>query len=335
MYLIAIVILNHNGRHILAQFLPSVVQYSSPHPIFLVDSGSTDDSVKFTQQNYPSIHCLRLSKNEGFGKGYNIALKEIKAKYYVLLNSDVAVTPNWITPMLRLMEKNPEIAVCQPKILSWQNQDYFEYAGAAGGLLDKFGYPFCRGRLFSTLERDHGQYNDMREIFWGSGACFFIRSKVFWELDGFDENLWAYYEEIDLCWRIQKKGWKVYYCGYSIVYHLGSATLGHNTTYQTYLKFKNRALILYKHTPQNISIWRNGVRCLLDLLAAINMFFSGKPKHSKAILKANVDFFKQKKQYQPPQKNYALKNIYQGLLPFDYFFKRKKYFTDLDARKFS
>jgi GT2 family glycosyltransferase len=334
MDLAAVVVLNYNGRHLLAQFLPSVIQYSSLYPIYLVDNGSTDDSVAFVQQHYPSIRCIVLPKNEGFARGYNLALKQIQATYYILLNSDVAVTPQWITPVLNLMEANPQIAACQPKILSWQNKNCFEYAGAAGGFIDKLGYPFCRGRLWNIVEIDQGQYNDIQEVFWASGACLFVRAAIFWNLGGFDESLWAYYEEIDLCWRIHRKGLQVYYCGHSTVYHLGSATIGQNNAYQTYLKFRNRALILYKHTPLYLSLWKNGFRFLLDLLAAAYMLIKGQPRHSMAILKAQVDFFKQKNKYNPPQKPYSINLMYQGLLPFDYFLKNKRCFADLDTRKF-
>ncbi len=332
---VAIVILNYNGKHLLAKFLPSIIPYSFPHRVVIIDNGSTDGSRDFISQNYPQIHCINLPKNEGFARGYNLGLQQIQAHYYILLNPDIEVTPHWTVPILQFMDQNPQVAACQPKILSYQERDRFEYAGAAGGFIDKLGYPFCRGRLFDTLEQDQGQYNDLQEVFWASGACLFIRSQVFWDLVGFDENLFAYYEEIDLCWRIQQRGLQVYYCGYSSVYHIGSAIIGTDNPYKTYLKFRNRALILYKHTPVHFLGWKHGLRFLLDLMAVIKELIQGRFQHSWAIIKAQFDFFRLKTMYQPPRQPYRLHHVYQGLLPVAYFLQGKKYFTNLDPQKFS
>lgn len=330
---VAVVILNHNGKHLLAKFLPSVVQYSAPHRIILVDNASTDDSLPFIKQNYPDLPCICLDKNEGFARGYNLALQTIKAKYYALLNTDVEVTPQWMVPLLQLLEANPHIAACQPKLLSYNNKNKFDYAGAGGGFIDMLGYPFCRGRLFDTIEEDQGQYNDNKAVFWASGACLLIRAAVFWQLGGFDERLFAYYEEIDLCWRIQQQGLQVYYCGKSQVYHVGSATMGNNNAYKTYLNFRNSALVLYKNTPVHFLGWKHWLRFFLDLVAAAKALVQGQTKHSWAIVKAKVAFLQLKNKYQPTHQHHTINNMYRGLVPFAYFIGRKKQFSKLSTRK--
>ena len=292
-----VVILNYNGKHLLEKFLPSVIAYSLPYRVIIVDNASEDDSVSFLTANYPSIPCIQHTKNEGFAAGYNLALQQIKSAYYILLNADVQVTKNWITPMLALMETNKSIVACQPKILSYYEPNKFEYAGAGGGFIDQLGYPFCRGRVFTTIEEDQGQYDDTREIFWASGACMFLRASSFWELGGFDPQLFAYYEEIDLCWRMQQHGYQVFYCGKSKVYHLGSATMGTDNPYKTYLKFRNRALVCYKNGGIRLFSWKHTLLIVLDLAAALQLLLQGKLQHSWAILKAQIDFFKLKNKY--------------------------------------
>ena len=331
---LAIVLLNHNGKHLLARFLPSVVQHSHPHRIVVVDNASEDDSMHFIQQSYPQVQYIQLSSNEGFARGYNLALKEIKASYYVLLNTDIEVTAGWIPPIIQLMDQNPAIGACQPKILSYQHKNKFEYAGAGGGFIDSLGHPFCRGRLFDTLEEDKGQYDDVREVFWASGACFFMRASAFQDLRGFDEQFFAYYEEIDLCWRMQRQGFQVYYCGQSHVYHVGSATMGATNPYKTYLNFRNRALTLYKNTPAPVHPWKQWLRVILDLGAAVKELVLGRSRHCWAILRAQVDFFRLKSSYKPPQQLGTVNNIYQGLIPFTYFMKRKRKFSALNKAKF-
>lgn len=330
---VAIVLLNHNGKHLLAKFLPSVVQHSSPYPTVVVDNASEDASVDFLRQNYPQIQCIQLPRNEGFARGYNLALQEVEATYYVLLNTDVEATPGWIAPIIQLMDQNPAIGACQPKILSYQDKSKFEYAGAGGGFIDSWGYPFCRGRLFDTIEEDQGQYDDVRAVFWASGACFFVRASVFQALGGFDERFFAHYEEIDLCWRMQQQGFQVYYCGQSHVYHVGSATMGPTNPHKTYLNFRNRALALYKNTPARAR-WKQGLPIMLDLIAAIKELLLGRGRHAWAILRALLDFFKLKQNYNPPQQLCSVKNIYRGLLPFTYFVRKKRTFAALDPTKF-
>jgi len=332
---VAVVILNHNGKHLLAKFLPSVIQHSHPHRLVVVDNASEDGSVDFLRQHHPQIQCIQLRHNEGFARGYNLALQAIQATYYVLLNTDVEVTARWITPIIQLMEQNPTIGACQPKILSYHQKNKFEYAGAGGGFIDSLGYPFCRGRLFSTLEVDQGQYNDTREVFWASGACFFVRASAFRAVGGFDERFFAYYEEIDLCWRMQRQGFKIYYCGQSQVYHVGSATMGSTNPYKAYLNFRNRALTLYKNTPAQDQGRKQALHVFLDLIVAARELLLGRGKHCWAILRALVDFFRLKRNYQPPQQqSHKINNIYQGLLPFAYFIRKKKTFSALDPARF-
>ena len=330
-----VVILNHNGKALLQKFLPSVIQYSHPYRVVIVDNASVDDSINFLSTNFPNIQCICHTKNEGFAGGYNLALQEIKAKYYILMNADVKVTSNWIEPVLELMEENEQVSACQPKILSYHKHEKFEYAGAAGGFIDLLGYPFCRGRLFTSIEKDLGQYNDTRAVFWASGACMFLRASIFGELGGFDKLLFAYYEEIDLCWRMQQYGYKIYYCGNSKVFHIGSATIGIDNPYKTYLKFRNRALVLYKNTPSHFLSWKHILRIILDLLAALQAVLQGRAKHSWAILQAQIDFFKLKKNYKPTLNAQQTKQVYHGILPFVYFIHGKKKFSDLNQAKFS
>jgi GT2 family glycosyltransferase len=329
-----VVILNHNGKALLESFLSGVVKYSYPHRIVIVDNASTDDSLAFVATYFPHIECIQHDKNEGFARGYNLALRKIKAKYYILINADIEVTGNWIKPILELMEKDEYISACQPKILSYRKPEQFEYAGAAGGFIDLLGYPFCRGRLFASIEKDQGQYDDTRAIFWASGACMFLRSSVFWELGGFDEFLFAYYEEIDLCWRMQRYGYKIYYCGHSKVYHVGSATVGADNPHKTYLKFRNRALVLYKNMPRHFLGWKHGFRIVLDFLAALQALLCGRIKHSWAIVQAQFSFFKLKKNYEPALITQQDNQVYDGILPFIYFIQGKRKFSSLHPNKF-
>ena len=329
---VVVVILNYNGKHLLEIFLPKIIQYSLPYRIVIVDNASQDDSVNFLAMHYADIECIQHAKNEGFANGYNLALQKIKAQYYILINTDIEVTNNWISPLLQVMESSTNIVACQPKILSYSHKSLFEYAGAAGGFIDILGYPFCRGRIFSSIEEDKQQYNDTRQIFWTSGACMIMRSTSFWEIGGFDSNLFAYYEEIDLCWRLHYKDYKIFYCGKSTVYHVGSATVGVDNPYKTYLHFRNRALVLYKNTPKHFLSWKHILRIILDLVVVLRNFLQAKPQHAKATLKAQLDFFKLKKYYTPIHSTKKLNYIYHGLLPIDFFIFRKKTFTDLSSK---
>lgn len=288
---IAVVILNWNGTKLLEQFLPSVVKYSPEAEIYVADNASTDDSVDFVKANFPTIKIVENSGNYGFAKGYNEALQHIDAEIYALVNSDIEVTENWLKPILEIFENEAKTAIIQPKLLDFKNKEYFEYAGAAGGFIDQYGYPYCRGRIFETIEKDNGQYNDAREITWASGACFFIRSKVYHELRGFDDDFFAHQEEIDLCWRAKNKGHQIKYNPNSVVYHVGGATLKQGNPKKTFLNFRNSLLMLVKNLPKESLFSVLVVRMLLDGIAGVHFIFQGKFSHCLAILKAHFAFY--------------------------------------------
>jgi GT2 family glycosyltransferase len=289
---IAVVILNWNGVKLLEQFLPSVIQYSSDATIYVADNASTDESVAFVKNNYPTIKIIQNKTNQGFAGGYNDALQYVDAEIYALVNSDIEVTENWLQPILQTFETEPETAIIQPKILDFKKKEYFEYAGAGGGFIDKYGYPFCRGRIFETLEKDNGQYDDTAEIFWASGACFFIRSAVYKELKGFDEDFFAHQEEIDLCWRAINKGYCIKYNSGSVVYHVGGATLQKANSKKTYLNFRNSLLMLTKNLPQNTLFQVLFIRMILDGVAGVKFVFSGQFVHCLAIIRAHFSFYR-------------------------------------------
>jgi len=287
---VAVVILNYNGKLYLEKFLPNVIRYSEGHEIVVVDNSSTDQSVSFLKENFSSIRRVELATNNGYSGGYNMALQSIEAEYYVLLNSDVEVTPNWIEPIIDLMDSDVNIAACQPKILSFNQKDRFEYAGASGGFIDFLGYPFCRGRIFSTSEKDEGQYDDTRQVFWASGACLFTKSKTFHALGGFDEDFFAHMEEIDLCWRMNNNGLKVMVCPDSVIYHVGAGTLPVTNPKKTYLNFGNNLAMLTKNLPLSSLILILPIRFILDWAAALKFLIDGTSKHSFAIFTAHFDF---------------------------------------------
>ena len=308
---IAVVILNWNGEVLLERYLPSVVKYSQDADIYVVDNASTDDSVSFVKKNYPSIKVIRNSENGGFAKGYNHGLKHVNADIYCLLNSDVEVSENWILPIKKLFAENSKAAIVQPKILDLMQKDHFEYAGAAGGFIDQLGYPFCRGRIFQSLEKDEGQYDDTSEIFWATGACMFIKSNVFWKLEGFDESYFAHQEEVDLCWRAKNKGHKVFYVGDSHVYHLGGSTLSNMNPKKTFLNFRNSLFSITKNLPRRKAFPILFIRLMLDAVAAIRFVFQMKFKHCWAILRAHLSFYKHfGKMYRKREKANFILNYY-------------------------
>jgi GT2 family glycosyltransferase len=288
---IAVVILNWNGVTLLEQFLPSILQFSSQATIYVADNASTDNSIAFVMANFPTVKIVKNDNNYGFAKGYNEALKHIDAEIYALVNSDIEVTENWLLPIISTFEKEQQTAIIQPKILDFKNKNYFEYAGAAGGFIDKYGYPYCRGRIFDTLEKDKGQYDDDCSIFWASGACFFIRSSAYKELKGFDDDFFAHQEEIDLCWRAFNKGYKIKYNYKSVVYHVGGATLQQGNPKKTFLNFRNSLLMLTKNLPKEKLYYVLLFRMLLDGIAAIQFIFKGNFSHFHAILKAHGSFY--------------------------------------------
>lgn len=290
---VSVVILNWNGLSYLKQFLPSVCASTySNLQIIVGDNASTDQSVQFIETNYPKIRVIRNDQNYGFAGGYNKVLEQVKSDYYILLNSDVEVHPEWIQPIIKLMEANSQIAAAQPKILSYEDRNKFEYAGAAGGFLDMFGYPFCRGRIFDSVEADHGQYNNAKEIFWASGAALFVKRDKWVEVEGLDEDLFAHMEEIDLCWRLKNLGLKIMFCPESVVYHVGGGTLNRENPFKTYLNFRNNLILIQKNRPFLHASLIIFCRLWLDLISLCKFLYDGKPNDARAITRAHLSFFK-------------------------------------------
>lgn len=331
---IAVVILNYNGEKLLKQFLPSVIQHSPEAEIIVADNGSTDQSLDILAHHFPQVRVVALGENSGFCGGYNKALKKIRADHYVLLNSDVEVTPGWLSPMIALLKNNPDIAAVQPKILSYRNRNLFEYAGAGGGFIDGLGYPFCRGRVFDYVEEDKGQYNDERSVFWTSGACMMIRSEKFHEHNGFDEDFFAHMEEIDLCWKLTRSGSVIYYSGKSTVYHLGAGTLGYHHPRKTYLNFRNGLTLISKHFDASELVYKLPLRLILDTLAALFFLLRGEGRNCVSVLRAHRDFFKQwsataqkRRAIRNAHPSYPRRNIYRGLIILGYYLRRRKTFS--------
>lgn len=337
--LVAVVILNWNGRKYLEQFLPSVLLSTYKNlKVIVADNASTDDSVEWLKTEYPSIAIISNPINEGFAKGYNTALKQVEADYYVLLNSDVEVTSGWIEPVIALMETNSKIAAAQPLILSWHDKSKFEYAGAAGGWIDRLGYPFARGRVFDDCETNHEQYNETEPCFWASGAAFFVRAALYHEAKGFDEFFFAHQEEIDLCWRLQKNGYSIYAVPNSVVYHVGGGTLPKGNNKKTLLNFRNNLIMLYKNLPWYKAITIIPFRLGLDALAAYRAIFSGDAGFFGAIVKSHVQFvlwilFHQKKSVFSSSKADVTNGLYKGSVVWDYFIRKKKTFSEIISNK--
>lgn len=288
---VAVVILNWNGKSFLEKFLPLVIKYSSNAQIIVADNQSSDDSVSLLKEKFPQVKIILNPDNGGFSKGYNVALKQVEAEYYVLLNSDVEVTENWIEPIITLMDSNSKIAACQPKILDYNNKTTFEYAGAAGGFMDKYGYPFCRGRIFNALEEDKGQYNTAIEVFWATGACMFVRAEAFWKVGGFDNDYFAHMEEIDVCWRMKNIGYQIYIEPKSFVYHVGGGTLNKLSPRKTFLNFRNNLTTLTKNASPRFLLFKIIYRMILDGVAAFKFLFEGNGTHFLAVLKAHFSFY--------------------------------------------
>ena len=337
----AVVILNYNGIAYLQQFLPSVLSCSAEAQIVVADNRSTDGSVAWLRQHHPGVRLIQLDRNEGFSRGYNLALGQVEAQYYVLLNSDVEVTPGWLGPLVRLMDARPDVAACQPKIRSFAQKNTFEYAGAAGGYLDRYGYPFCRGRLFDTLEADAGQYDDDRPVDWATGACMVVRAEAYWRAGGLDDHFFAHMEEIDLCWRFRRMGYRVMYCGGSVVYHVGGGTLHKVHPRKTFLNFRNGILLLYKNLPSGQLWFILFIRLVLDGVAAFQLLFSAGPAHFGAVLRAHFDFYgrfglwtKQRRAAQRISGGSSGAPHFRGSIVWQYYVLRKRHFRDLPAQKF-
>jgi GT2 family glycosyltransferase len=336
---VAIVILNWNGQHFLERFLPSVIASTYANKkVIVADNSSTDNSIIFLQQHFPQVEIIRNLNNEGFAKGYNTALQQVSTDYYILLNSDVEVEPGWIEPIIGLMEDNASIGACQPKILTHAAKNMFEYAGACGGWLDKFGYPFARGRMFNVLEEDKGQYNQVQPCFWASGAAMFVRADMYHILGGLDEYFFAHQEEIDFCWRLQLAGYKVYVQPSSVVYHVGGGTLPKGNHQKDFLNFRNNLVMLAKNFPLSAALWKIPFRVLLDIIAAYKELFSGNFRTYIAIAKAHFYFIKwlllnKNRSVFPISKNGKLNGMFNGSVVWQYFIKKKTMFSEIIRNK--
>ena len=337
--LVSIVILNWNGRKLLQKFLPFVLASTYANKrVMVADNASTDDSVAFLEAHFPDVEILNNASNEGFAKGYNTALKQVQSDYYILLNSDVEVTPGWIEPVIALMESDAAIAACQPKIMSYKSRNVFEFAGACGGWIDNLGYPFARGRIFDVLENDHGQYDSAEPCFWASGAALFVKAERFHAVGGLDEFFFAHQEEIDFCWRLQLTGYKVYVQPASVVYHIGGGTLAKENSLKTFLNFRNNLVMLVKNMPVSKAVFTIAGRMVLDGAAAFKSLLSGNGGFFIAILKAHLYFYKwllsnKKQNVFPANRTAKLSGWYPSSLVWQHFVKGKKKFSEIVKRK--
>ncbi|HAN17954.1 MAG: glycosyl transferase family 2 [Bacteroidetes bacterium GWC2_33_15] len=334
----AIVILNWNGMDFLSRFLPALIRHTqnTDSEIIIADNNSKDNSIEFLNSSYPGVRQIILDKNYGYTGGYNKALAQIDAQYFVLLNSDVEVTENWLTPLVKLLDSDSSIAAVMPKILSLSTRDEFEYAGAAGGFIDKYGYPFCRGRILDTIEKDTGQYNQETDIFWATGACMVIKAELFQKAGGFDNDFFAHMEEIDLCWRLKNMGYRIVYCPDSAIYHVGGGTLPNTNPFKLYLNFRNNLFLLYKNLPQQKLLRIFITRLVLDGISALLFLFKLSVPSFIAVLKAHVHFYKSLKILKIKRKLIATQTkktdhpeIFKGSIVFNYFIRNRKKFPDL------
>jgi GT2 family glycosyltransferase len=335
-YKIAVAILNWNGKDLLERYLPSVIEHSKEHSVYVIDNDSDDDSVAYIESKFPEIKIIQTGENLGYAGGYNKGLKGIKEEFAVLLNSDVRTTPGWLDPIVKHFNLHPKCGALQPKILWDRQPDKFEYAGASGGFIDSLGYPFCRGRVLHELEIDRGQYNDATQVFWATGACLAVRMEAFYAAGKLDSMLFAHMEEIDLCWRMQRAGYEIWVEPQSTVYHLGGATLNADSPRKTYLNFRNNLIILVKNLPQLRAMGVVFIRLILDGIAGLKFILEGKPKHALAILKAHFAFYARFTKIQSTRMSLAhlpmlrmkvLKGTYQGSMVWQFYVKRVKYFS--------
>jgi GT2 family glycosyltransferase len=335
----SIVILNWNGIKYIRQFLPKVFENSNIPGIEIVfaDNGSTDNSVEFVKTSFPQIRIIQLEKNLGFALGYNKVLEQLHSEYYIILNSDVEVSENWIKPVLDYMDSNTDVGACMPKLRGYDNHDSFEYSGAAGGFIDKYGYPFCRGRIFETIEKDTRQYDDIQNIFWATGACMFVRTKVFWKAGGFDPRFFAHMEEIDICWRMKSNGYRIVYIPFVTVFHVGGGALPKENPHKTYLNFRNNLFLLYRNLSSNKLFKILIIRILLDYIAAINYIVNFRLKFFYAILQAHLNFcvnlpylikYRRANRLLLNEK-YFFKEILNKSIVVEYFYKKKKTYTEI------
>lgn len=331
----AVVVLCWNGRKLLEQFLPSLVKYQpADADLVVADNASTDDSTDFVSKNFPTVKLFRLEKNFGFAAGYNEVIRQIDSKFIVLINQDVEVTENWLPPLVKMMEQDENIAAIQPRIRAFSKKNHFEYAGAAGGWMDHYGYTFCRGRIFDSIEEDKDQYNTSAEIFWASGACMLVRKTIYEKLGGLDADFFAHMEEIDLCWRMKNEGYKIMYCPDSIVYHLGGASLPQGHPMKTYLNYRNNLIMLEKNLPDQLVRQVVRRREILDGLSAIRSVLRGYPKDVLSIWRAHRDYRKgiqawRSRRTGHEKKFFSLSGVYRGSIVWDFFITRKKQFNQL------
>ncbi len=325
---VAVVILNWNGTAFLEKFLPSVISNADGAGVIVIDNASQDKPELILKEKFPSVSWIHLDRNYGFCGGYNRGLAQLNYTYFVLLNSDVEVTEGWLQPLIKAMNSKAQIAACQPKIMDYYHPDRFEYAGAAGGFMDWLGYPFCRGRIFETLEQDQGQYNESIPVFWATGAAMCIRSEAFKQIGGFDERFFAHMEEIDLCWRLQNKGWKIYAIPESVVYHVGGGTLASTHPKKTFLNFRNNLLMLHKNLPKNQLFSTLLARLFLDGLAGLKFIAEGKFKNFVSVIKAHFAFYHFVIQSPKRKENYLLpETISRQSLIWTYYIKKKKTYS--------
>ena len=330
----AVVVLNWNGKAWLEKFLAILVKHSQEATVFVADNASTDDSVYFVKSNFPSVKIIINASNGGYAKGYNDALKQIDAEYFVLINSDIEVTEDWLSPIIDLMDSDNKIAACQPKVLDYNNRSKFEYAGASGGFIDNLGYPFCRGRIFDDIERDNGQYNDAIEVFWATGACLFVRASHYNEVGGLDEDFFAHQEEIDLCWRLKNKGYKVMVEPKSVIYHVGGGTLNAGSPFKTHLNFRNNLFMLFKNLPTSSLFTTIPTRLVLDGVAALTFLNKENGlQHVIAIAKAHFIFYFEIPKLIAKRQKIKQKNNLIGKVDWSILLQNKikgiKRFTDL------
>lgn len=326
----ALVVLNWNGKKLLETFLPTLEKYSPQANLYVVDNNSTDGSQALIQREFPNVQLIQNQGNYGYAKGYNDGVASLTEPILILINSDIEVTENWLVPIAELYDKDPELAIVQPKILDYKNKAYFEYAGAGGGYIDRYGFPYCRGRIFTTIEKDEGQYDDVVPIFWASGACFFIKNEVFKALQGLDEDFFAHQEEIDLCWRAQNRGYRIKYCGLSTVYHVGGATLNYANPQKTYLNFRNSLMMLYKNLPERHKFRTIFIRLCLDGIAGIRYLFLLQPQHCWAIIRSHFAFYKSIPKLKNKIENTKINNYFtEKSIIFTYFVSRKRNFITI------
>lgn len=331
----AVVILSYNSKNWHELFLPLIVQEAkNDYDVYVVDHASPDNTYEYVQKHFPSVHLIRLKENHGFAWGYAQALNQIDAPYYILLSSDFEVSPGWFPPLLEAMGADEKMAACQPKIRYYKDREYFEYAGAAGGFIDNLGYLFCRGRIFDTLEKDEGQYNDNIPVFWASGGCFMVSSKAYHEVGGLDPDLFAHMEEVDLCWRLRNVGYSIGYVGNSTVFHVGGSVITYGSPQKTFYNFRNSLILLLKNERKSKLFWLIPLRLVLDGIAGLQFLLKGKPKLTWAIIRAHFSlysklrFWLEKRGKNIPRHAHQ-EGVYSSSIILDYYLKGKKKFSDL------